>query len=525
MKSVPALQLSDATVGVITALDEEFVAAQLILGCDQEIIADRKTGRTYSLGRLKSRGDREHVVALCKSTMGNNMAASRATDMTHECKSIEHIVMVGIAGGIPNSEKWEDHVRLGDIIVSDDGVVQYDFIKKYPHRDEAKSRHRPPSAALVSAVGRLNEAELRNKRPWETFIDDALQQLDDKWKRPAEKLDVLKDVWELPGTSRVVKTLNRLLYAMTPRTLHPAHPKRVTNRPLVFHGPIASANMVLKDYRKRNLLRNTFGVKAVEMEGSGIADATWSHAIGYIVVRSSSDYGNSGKNDVWRYYAAVAAAAYARALIEALPSTLESPVVRVEYGPPLAAPSSPVTIDRESFGLILEKQEEIGRLKEQLRSASTGSAQTSSVAGREETEAYIASAVKQALRVPSSTPGVKDASAAKVSPTPATETTGQPTTTGEELIVEKGLDLHKRMMRLSDTYDYAESFNIMDELERWLHTHEDAYSTEQLKSLYGNLARIATVQAQHNAPVGTQPDFSKARQLLQRGKNATRRDQ
>ena len=39
--------------------------------------------------------------------------------------------MVGIAGGIPYPEKPSEHVRLGDIVVSDQrGVIQYDFDKE-----------------------------------------------------------------------------------------------------------------------------------------------------------------------------------------------------------------------------------------------------------------------------------------------------------------------------------------------------------------------------------------------------------
>ena len=66
---------------------------------------------------------------------------------------------------------------------------------------------------------------------------------------------------------------------------HPSDPHRRDDQPQVFLGPIASANTFLKDPARRDDLRNRFGTKAVEMEGSGISDATWSHWIGYLVVR------------------------------------------------------------------------------------------------------------------------------------------------------------------------------------------------------------------------------------------------
>ncbi len=95
-------------------------------------------------------------------------------------------------------------------------------------------------------------------------------------------------------------------------------------QPLVFVGPIASANTLLKDAAKRDPLREHFGVKAAEMEGSGVADATWNHGIGYLVVRGICDYCDTNKNNLWQRYAAIAAAAYLRAVLEAMPGNLTS---------------------------------------------------------------------------------------------------------------------------------------------------------------------------------------------------------
>ena len=61
-------------------------------------------------------------------------------------------------------------------------------------------------------------------------------------------------------------------------------------------------------------------VYAVEMEASGIADTTWEMGTGYIVIRGICDYCDEYKNDDWQEYAALAAASYARDLIENLPS-------------------------------------------------------------------------------------------------------------------------------------------------------------------------------------------------------------
>src|SRR5262249_11896587 len=69
-------------------------------------------------------------------------------------------------------------------------------------------------------------------------------------------------------------------------------------------------------------LRDRYGVKAIEMEGSGVADAAWTRSIEYFVVRGISDYCDSNKNDDWQNYAAVAAASYTRLLLSTIPSTV-----------------------------------------------------------------------------------------------------------------------------------------------------------------------------------------------------------
>ena len=62
------------------------------------------------------------------------------------------------------------------------------------------------------------------------------------------------------------------------------------------------------------------------MEGSGVADATWEYEkAGYLVVRGICDYCDVRtkhlQTDSWKRYAAMAAAAYVRALIESMPGT------------------------------------------------------------------------------------------------------------------------------------------------------------------------------------------------------------
>jgi len=295
-----------AKIGIITALPKEFAAVCAVLGCGAPIsVPGSGAGRRYSFARIQNREGKEHVVAVTFLTdMGNNSAALRAQLLKTHCVNVQHIIMTGIAGAVPNPSKVSDHVRLGDIVVSNrEGVIQYDFNKEHLDKIEHRNPPRPPSASLLEAVQLLQSQELLGQRPWDEYIDRAVHKLGEKWQRPSNDKDILKIGLD---TIEEVK--------------HPNDAERKAGYPRIFLGPIASANILLKNPVKRDYLRDTFGVKAVEMEGAGIADATWNSEIGYLVIRGTCDYCNSDKGDDWQLYASVIAASYTRAIIEAMPA-------------------------------------------------------------------------------------------------------------------------------------------------------------------------------------------------------------
>lgn len=296
-------ELERATIGIITALPKEFVAVCSVLGAGEPIVAPGSgAGRKYALAHVNNKSGGSHTVAITLlPEMGNNSAAIRATQMIQHCKNVHHIIMVGIAGAIPCPAKASDHVRLGDIVVSNrNGVIQYDFDKEMPTETEYRHPPRPPAAPLIEAVKFLDACALQGKYSWETYINSAIAQLGPSWSRPREDKDQLRD-WDETGMD------------------HPTDSKRRLGQPKVFHGPIASANKLLKNPIRRDALREKFGVRAVEMEASGIADATWVADAGYLVVRGTCDYCNPDKGDEWQEYASIIAAGYTRALLEELP--------------------------------------------------------------------------------------------------------------------------------------------------------------------------------------------------------------
>jgi nucleoside phosphorylase len=299
------------TIGIIVALTEEFDAVRAMIPSAERYRAPGSGGgREYLLGDIPSLRKGAHQVVVAQTMdMGNTSAATRASKMLMDFDGIEHIIMCGIAGGVPHPSDPQEHVRLGDIVVSNrKGVIQYDFGKQKGKVFEERFAPRPPSARLLEAVQVLEQDRLSDLRPWDVHIQNGLKAR--SLVIPNADSDVILD----DKGKRI------------------EHPPATETRPRVILGPIASANVVQGDFRKRDRLRDDHKVKAVEMEGYGIADATWEfERAGYLVVRGICDYCDVRtkhlQTDAWKRHAAMVAAGYVRALIEAMPGLNTSSVV------------------------------------------------------------------------------------------------------------------------------------------------------------------------------------------------------
>jgi nucleoside phosphorylase len=289
-----------ATVAVLTALPAEQAAMELMLDSPVQYSTPGNAPGEYWLGTVPSKDGREHCVVLGRCAVGENLAAANATILFERFPRIETVIMVGIAGAVPDPSKLEADVRLGDIVVcNSDGVIQYDYEKELRKAGKVttESRHppRPPSARLAAAAEELRSGALLNRRPWEEHFARADGH---SWaQRPTSSDDLHSHLAPHEVLERLVDL------------------DRARGMPRVFSGRIASGNKLLKDAKLRERLRSTFGVRAVEMEASGVADASWLQRAGYFVVRGTCDYCDDHKNDEWQGYAAMIAAAYTRALL------------------------------------------------------------------------------------------------------------------------------------------------------------------------------------------------------------------
>ncbi|RXJ98138.1 hypothetical protein CRV02_14015 [Arcobacter sp. CECT 8989] len=288
---------------ILTALDKEFQAMEDTLdqneNCfreDPALGSDRILYPHYKIGNKD--------VVLAKTGMGNNKASAITTTMYRQYPSIKYIIMVGIAGGIPNCSDAMKHIRLGDIVLSGEkGIIQHDMGKNTQEGSfEYNFEPRPPNAQLLNIAQRKVSRAGKNSFDFWKYIDKLSNIDEDKYKRHNNMI--------LDDTPWLLETKVTL----------PQVPSGYDQtRPRIHIGSIASGNTVVKDSNVRDSLVQKFpDIKAVEMESSGVADASWLVGKDCFVIRGICDYCNSSKTKEWQEYAAGVASAFAKEIIEAL---------------------------------------------------------------------------------------------------------------------------------------------------------------------------------------------------------------
>ncbi|KAL1637633.1 hypothetical protein SLS58_009236 [Diplodia intermedia] len=337
-------QRDDYTIGLVTALDREFRAAIATLderhAEPSDFSARPDDINHYVWGRVAKHN--VVVVTFPLGRVGTSVASHVATQMVSAVPSIRFGLMVGIGGGVPWVGGKHTDVRLGDVVVSAPsgagttaGVVQYDLGKEETGGTTRRcgSLNGPPQA-LLSAVSyfkaetemaalagaiRQAAARIRTKFRVGTYAYQGVEE------------DTLFKAWYSgSGPSWWIfgflpfRFLRDFAIVKRERREEPAVPR-------IHYGLIASGNKVIKNARTRDeltswLKQNTSGGECLcfEMVAAGIMDN-----FPCLVIRGISDYADSHRNDKWQDYAALAAAAYAKKLLEYNSSKEASGVIGV----------------------------------------------------------------------------------------------------------------------------------------------------------------------------------------------------
>jgi len=308
--TAPRLSHNDYTVACICSMGVELAAMEAILDEIHGNLPSRRDQNVYTVGRI---GVHNVVIAVMPET-GNNQAASVATQLLNDFRSIRFGLLVGIGGGIPDGE--DNDIRLGDVVVSKPtasfgGVVQYDMGKvKNGKLFERTGSLRGPPALLRVSVQRLQAQQARTGSQIPRFLKEMLEEnpsmVEIGYVHQGPENDLLFEAG-YPHQGHATCTQCDLT-RKNPRV------PRADNNPRIHYGTIGSANVVIKDSVTRDILKERFGILCVEMEAAGLMDN-----FPCLVIRGICDYADSHKNNRWQPYAAATAAAYAEELLRVIP--------------------------------------------------------------------------------------------------------------------------------------------------------------------------------------------------------------
>ncbi|KAL6798332.1 Pfs, NB-ARC and ankyrin domain protein [Trichoderma sp. SZMC 28012] len=316
---------AEYTVGWICAVNTEYVAAQAIL--DEKHAGPEKVSQAnqsdFTLGRI---GKHNVVIAtLPYGEYGTASAATVAADMSHNFPNIRIRLMAGIGGGAPSER---NDIRLGDVVVSapsngKSGVFQYDYGKTIQGEPFQPTRFldQPPMILRTAMSGLMAQYECEGHLLEETInaILERNPRLLGKYSRPHESSDRLYcNTFAHPSNadSDCAKSCGDNSLIVRPR-------RTQENSSLVIHyGVIASANQLMKNAIIRDKISSEYDILCFEMEAGGLMNN-----FPCLVIRGICDYSDSHTNKIWQGYAAMAAASYAKDLINRLPP-LESATPR-----------------------------------------------------------------------------------------------------------------------------------------------------------------------------------------------------
>ncbi|KAL2816277.1 hypothetical protein BJX63DRAFT_387804 [Aspergillus granulosus] len=233
---------------------------------------------------------------------GTNSATSLASHVRHYFPNLWFGLLVGVAAGLPNFKFSPPRdIRLGDVIVAlPDGkypaILPYGLGKQISANEFELLRygHSLPQTEYIvgSAIGKIKASEQ------EANI------LLGYYKHVTQKAPKFSD----PGQDKDI------LYLAKDNMSVPRQHRPDGERTRVWYGSIGSGDRLLKSSQDRDELRDKYHVIGLEMEAAGVLNEI---PVGNI--RGVCDYGDEWKNKDWQPYAAVMAAAYAKAVLSEIP--------------------------------------------------------------------------------------------------------------------------------------------------------------------------------------------------------------
>ncbi|CAF9916397.1 MAG: hypothetical protein GOMPHAMPRED_000985 [Gomphillus americanus] len=299
----------DYTVGWICALPCEVAAAEAMLDAVHRALPNPPNDKNvYCLGSIS--GHNVAITTLPLGIPGTTAATAVAIRMLSTFRSISIPLLVGVGGGVP-----KDDIRLGDVVVGvplagHNAIVQYDFGKTLSSGTIQRIGNlNKPKEQLLAAAAMVRASHQAAPSKMPEFIERALQ-----------NKHLLKNGYGYPGPENDILVTGACEHVSETQECHMCEPwvivrkPRLDGNPRIHYGPIGSGNQVVKNREVRDRLAKTLGNLCFEMEAAGIMDC-----FPALVIRGICDYCDSYKTKDFQPYAALAAAAFAKELLESLP--------------------------------------------------------------------------------------------------------------------------------------------------------------------------------------------------------------
>jgi nucleoside phosphorylase len=247
---------------------------------------------------------------------GTGSAAALASQVKKCFPNLWFGLLVGVAAGLPHLERSPPRdIRLGDVLVAlpeggSPAVVAYELGKELGAGGGGLELLRAGHVlATTEAIVRAAIGKIKAEQPDEagTFLP---------------YYESMREKGHATGTFADPGQYRDVLYGADGKPVQREW-RPASRRTRVWYGPIGSGDKLMRDARRRDELRDLYGLIGLEMEAAG----TMNH-IRVGVIRGVCDYGDERKNKEWQPYAAVMAAAYAKAILrEIFVAPGESPAV------------------------------------------------------------------------------------------------------------------------------------------------------------------------------------------------------
>jgi len=325
MKNFVVSAMAKPTIAIVTSKYNEKLAVDAMMTNKTTYVRFKTEGESnvYTIGEIGS-----HKVVTTKiPQLGRQMAAqiSSGNTMTRllgTFSDVEHVLLVGVAGGVPHYTDYYKHVRLGDIVMATPNQKGFMYIfcdKIETDRDSGQMQYAlkswsPHDMTIQRIFENIQEDFINNPSacPWEGYIKDGqllLQGQEVGFLRPSSETDKL---YMNIGGNDVIEVG------------HPAPPPNQPHRdgqPVLRAGSIGSGKPIISDDALRLDFSTRHNCVSFDTEFDQVLESiVGNRKDSFAFIRGISDYLDGTKNVEWQPYAALAAAAFTKTLIERLPA-------------------------------------------------------------------------------------------------------------------------------------------------------------------------------------------------------------